>query len=122
MLTAPDKTQFVTLIAPIQDEVARELKATDLLQMVRSHANVSRRVERSSARLERLLMPLLAALLAFITIGVFIQVVLRYLFATSFLWGEELSLFAFIWCVFLGTRGLLLAAHALLVRHLLRDC
>lgn len=55
------------------------------------------------ARLERVLEPVLAGLLAFITIGVFIQVVLRYVFAVSFLWGEELSLFAFIWCVFLGT-------------------
>lgn len=54
------------------------------------------------ARLERLLLPLLGALLAFITIGVFAQVVLRYVFARSFLWGEELSLFAFIWCVYLG--------------------
>ena len=54
-------------------------------------------------RLERLLKPVLAALLAFITIGVFIQVVLRYAFSMSFLWGEELSLFAFIWCVYLGT-------------------
>ena len=60
-------------------------------------------MERFFARLERVLGPLLAALLAFITIGVFIQVVLRYVFALSFLWGEELSLFAFIWCVFLGS-------------------
>ncbi|HZO00537.1 MAG TPA: TRAP transporter small permease [Burkholderiales bacterium] len=60
-------------------------------------------MERFFARLERVLEPALAGLLAFITIGVFIQVVLRYLFAVSFLWGEELSLFAFIWCVFLGT-------------------
>lgn len=60
-------------------------------------------MERFFERLERLLEPLLAGLLAFITIGVFIQVVLRYLFAQSFLWGEELSLFAFIWCVYLGT-------------------
>jgi TRAP-type transport system small permease protein len=60
-------------------------------------------VERFFARLERVLEPALAGLLAFITIGVFIQVVLRYLFAMSFLWGEELSLFAFIWCVYLGT-------------------
>jgi TRAP-type C4-dicarboxylate transport system permease small subunit len=60
-------------------------------------------VERLFDRLERLLEPVLAALLAFITIGVFIQVVLRYAFAMSFLWGEELSLFAFIWCIFLGT-------------------
>jgi TRAP-type transport system small permease protein len=60
-------------------------------------------VERFFGRLERGLGPVLAALLGFITVGVFIQVLLRYLFATSFLWGEELSLFAFIWCVFLGT-------------------
>jgi TRAP-type C4-dicarboxylate transport system permease small subunit len=60
-------------------------------------------VDRFFARLERVLEPALAGLLAFITIGVFIQVVLRYVFAVSFLWGEELSLFAFIWCVFLGT-------------------
>jgi TRAP-type C4-dicarboxylate transport system permease small subunit len=60
-------------------------------------------VERFFDRLERWLGPVLAALLAFITIGVFIQVLLRYLFAMSFLWGEELSLFAFIWCIFLGT-------------------
>ena len=59
-------------------------------------------VERTFAWLERLLLPLLAALLAFITAGVFIQGVLRYVFSTSFLWGEELSLFAFIWCVYLG--------------------
>ena len=60
-------------------------------------------MDRFFARLERVLEPVLAGLLAFITIGVFIQVVLRYVFAVSFLWGEELSLFAFIWCVFLGT-------------------
>jgi len=60
-------------------------------------------VERLLVVVERALLPLLGGLLAFITIGVFIQVVLRYVFATSFLWGEELSLFAFIWCVFLGT-------------------
>jgi TRAP-type C4-dicarboxylate transport system permease small subunit len=59
-------------------------------------------VDRLLARAEQWLLPLLAGLLAFITIGVFVQVVLRYVFATSFLWGEELSLFAFIWCIFLG--------------------
>ena len=52
--------------------------------------------------IERAVLPVLGILLAFITIAVFIQVVLRYGFAKSFLWGEELSLFAFIWCVFLG--------------------
>jgi TRAP-type C4-dicarboxylate transport system permease small subunit len=49
-------------------------------------------VERFFARLERVLEPVLAGLLAFITLGVFIQVVLRYVFAMSFLW-----------CVYLGT-------------------
>lgn len=49
-----------------------------------------------------LIEPLLAFLLAFITLGVFITVVMRYGFDASFLWGEELSIFAFIWCVFLG--------------------
>jgi tripartite ATP-independent transporter DctP family solute receptor len=38
VLTAPDKAKFIALIAPIQDEVASELKATDVLQIVRSHA------------------------------------------------------------------------------------
>ena len=52
--------------------------------------------------IERVVLPVLGFLLAFITVAVFIQVVLRYGFAKSFLWGEELSLFAFIWCVFLG--------------------
>lgn len=60
-------------------------------------------MERFFLQVERWLLPALGALLALITIGVFLQVVMRYLFAKSFLWGEELSLFAFIWCVFLGT-------------------
>jgi tripartite ATP-independent transporter DctP family solute receptor len=38
VLTTPDKAKFIALIAPIQDEVAAELKATDLLQIVRRHA------------------------------------------------------------------------------------
>lgn len=49
------------------------------------------------------IVPLLGLLLAFITVGVFITVVMRYGFSASFLWGEELSIFAFIWCVFLGS-------------------
>jgi TRAP-type C4-dicarboxylate transport system permease small subunit len=48
------------------------------------------------------ILPLLAFLLAFVTINVFIAVVMRYGFSASFLWGEELSIFAFTWCVFLG--------------------
>jgi TRAP-type C4-dicarboxylate transport system substrate-binding protein len=38
ILTTPDKGKFIALIAPIQDEVAAELKAADLLQIVRRHA------------------------------------------------------------------------------------
>ena len=59
-------------------------------------------MERYLVRLEQWLLPLLALLLGFITAGVFIQIVLRYGFDTSFLWGEELSLFAFTWCIYLG--------------------
>ena len=59
-------------------------------------------MERYLVRLEQWLLPLLALLLGFITAGVFLQIVLRYGFHTSFLWGEELSLFAFTWCVYLG--------------------
>ncbi len=59
-------------------------------------------MERCLVRLEQWLVPLLAALLGFITAGVFLQILLRYVFSTSFLWGEELSLFAFIWCVYVG--------------------
>jgi TRAP-type transport system small permease protein len=59
--------------------------------------------ERALAFLDqRIIVPLIAALLAFITVGTFVQVVLRYVFQSTFLWGEELSLFAFIWSVFLG--------------------
>lgn len=65
----------------------------------RTEAQVDRTLE---AVEQWIIIPLLACLLAFITVGVFIQVVMRYVFATSFLWGEELSLFAFIWSVFLG--------------------
>jgi tripartite ATP-independent transporter DctP family solute receptor len=36
-LTTPDKAKFIALIAPIQDEVANELKTTDLLQIIRTH-------------------------------------------------------------------------------------
>lgn len=59
-------------------------------------------MDRLLARVERALLPLLAALLTVITLGIFVQVCLRYLFSVAFIWGEELSLFAFIWCVFLG--------------------
>ena len=59
-------------------------------------------MEQLLERFERGLRHTLAALLAFMTFLVFIQVCMRYVFAKSFLWGEELSLFAFIWSVFIG--------------------
>lgn len=59
-------------------------------------------MEQFLERCDRILRVVLAGLLGFITVGVFVQVCLRYLFSLSFLWGEELSLFAFIWCIFLG--------------------
>lgn len=59
-------------------------------------------MEQLLERFEQGVRVLLAGLLTFITIGVFIQVCMRYFFSLSFLWGEEMSLFAFIWCVFLG--------------------
>jgi tripartite ATP-independent transporter DctP family solute receptor len=37
VLSKPDKTKFIALIAPIQNEVAQELKVADLLEIVRSH-------------------------------------------------------------------------------------
>ena len=78
---------------------------TDVLALVRSHAKVSAACcwTASWSEFEQWVIdPAARFLLAFITIGVFIAVVMRYGFSTSFLWGEELSLFAFIWSVFLG--------------------
>ena len=38
ILTKPDKTKFIALIAPIQDQVAKDIKATELLTVLRSNA------------------------------------------------------------------------------------
>jgi tripartite ATP-independent transporter DctP family solute receptor len=38
ILTAPDKAKFIALIAASQDEVAKELKVTDLLEIIRTQA------------------------------------------------------------------------------------
>jgi TRAP-type C4-dicarboxylate transport system permease small subunit len=53
-------------------------------------------------RIERGILIVMTALLAVVTVGVFVQVVLRYTLAWSFLWGEELAVYSFVWCVFLG--------------------
>lgn len=59
-------------------------------------------MDRQIAHVERIILRLLAVLLSLITVGVFVQVVLRYTVQQSFLWGEELATFAFVWCIFLG--------------------
>ncbi len=59
-------------------------------------------MQRQVEFLEQVILRLLAALLFLITVGVFIQVVLRYAAHKSFLWGEELSIFGFVWCIYLG--------------------
>jgi tripartite ATP-independent transporter DctP family solute receptor len=38
VLTSPDKARFIALMAPLQDEVATELKATALMQIIRDQA------------------------------------------------------------------------------------
>ena len=37
-IVTPDRAKFVARIVPIQDEVARSLKMTDVLELIRSHA------------------------------------------------------------------------------------
>lgn len=37
-VVVPDRAKFAALVGPIQDDVARDLKMTDVLELVRSHA------------------------------------------------------------------------------------
>ena len=37
-IVMPDRAKFADRIAPIQDEVAANLKMTDVLQLIRNHA------------------------------------------------------------------------------------
>lgn len=54
----------------------------------------------------------LCLLMAGLTALAFIQVVLRYVFGTSFFWAEEVILFAFTWVIFLAaTLNLERGAH-----------
>ena len=41
-------------------------------------------------------------LFGIIIVGVTIQVTLRYVLSWSFLWGEEVAIYSFVWCIFLG--------------------
>ncbi|MHC1758774.1 MAG: TRAP transporter small permease [Negativicutes bacterium] len=43
-----------------------------------------------------------AILFAALIVIVFTQVIFRYVFASSFIWGEELSKYIFVWLMFLG--------------------
>ena len=38
VMSTPYKSKFIALIAPVQDEVARDMKALDLLALARKHA------------------------------------------------------------------------------------
>src|SRR5574341_795468 len=53
-------------------------------------------------RLNRLLETALCLLMAGLMALAFIQVVLRYVFGSSFFWAEEVILFAFTWVIFLA--------------------
>lgn len=52
--------------------------------------------------LEKVQLPVLAALFILLTVLVFVQICLRFFFNASFLWAEEVALFSFIWICFLG--------------------
>jgi len=60
---------------------------------------ISERIGGFFNRLEEML---LAVLLAFMTCLTFIQVVLRYLFNTGFVWSLEATTYAFAWLVLIG--------------------
>ena len=51
--------------------------------------------------INRVLQFLSICLLAVMTVVVFAQVVFR-IFHASIIWSEELSIYAMVWCVFLG--------------------
>lgn len=57
--------------------------------------------------IDKLLNVLMALCLAFMSILVFGNVVLRYVFHSGITWSEEMSRFLFIWMVFLGAIGAL---------------
>lgn len=51
---------------------------------------------------EYLEITLCAALMSVMTLVIFIQVVMRYVFQNSLTWSEELARFCFIWLIYLG--------------------
>jgi len=64
-------------------------------------------MERIGAVLEKTLNALMALCLALMSILVFGNVVLRYVFNSGITWSEEMSRFLFIWMSFLGAVGAL---------------
>ena len=59
-------------------------------------------MDRLLTRMNWMLEGALCLLMAGLTTLAFIQVVLRYVFGTSFFWAEEVILFAFTWVIFLA--------------------
>lgn len=51
---------------------------------------------------EYLEITLCSALMVFMTVLIFIQVVMRYVFHNSLTWSEELARYCFIWLIYLG--------------------
>jgi len=65
-----------------------------------------------SAALDRAEEIFMAAALAFMTIVTFVQVVLRYLFGTGFVWSLEATTYSFAWLVLIGmSYGVRTRAH-----------
>lgn len=56
-----------------------------------------------SDALSKVVVWIITVLTICLTAVVFLQVVFRYVFSYSFLWGEEASILCFTWIVFLGT-------------------
>lgn len=46
---------------------------------------------------------ILVILSVVMTIVIFLQVIMRYVFQNSLIWSEELAIYCFIWIVFIGT-------------------
>lgn len=59
------------------------------------------------ARVESTINCIMAALLSFMGLFIFTNVVLRYVFNSGITWAEEISRFLFIWLIFLGGIGAL---------------
>ena len=59
-------------------------------------------MHRTITLIEQAILGVLTLLFGVIIVGVTIQVALRYALGLSFLWGEEVAIYSFGWCIFLG--------------------